>query len=234
MSSALKLEKFYNDDPLAILQWACREFPSGLALSTSLGPQTSVLIDMLYKLGTLPRVYVFFLDTGLLFHESYRLRQQLERHYHFAIDAVRPRFDLDEQKRVHGETLWQKNPDLCCNIRKVEPMRRILLGMKAYITGLRRDQNITRQHIAAVEWDEQFQITKINPLAAWSRTQIDDYLKTHHVPYNPLLDQGYKSIGCAPCTIAVTEHMEERAGRWAGTTKTECGLHKRLPIVDTR
>lgn len=223
-----------SEEPRDVLLWATREFNASLVLTTSLGPQTLVIIDMLHKLSLLPAVHIFFLDTGLLFAETYALRRRVQRYYGITIDAVRPSLDLYEQERVHGPDLWRRNPDLCCRLRKVEPMQRALAGVKAYITGLRRDQSATRGQIRAVEWDARWGLTKVNPLASLTREQVSTYLREHDVPYNPLLDDGYSSVGCAPCTSRppVSEALDERSGRWPGLEKTECGLHWPTPTED--
>jgi phosphoadenosine phosphosulfate reductase len=223
-----------SEKPHDVLRWASREYGSSLVLTTSLGPQTLVILDMLHKLSCLSDVHVFFLDTGLLFAETYALRRRVQEHYGIAIDAVRPRLDLYDQERAHGKELWQHDPDLCCRLRKVEPMQRALSGVSAYITGLRRDQSITRGRVGVVEWDARWQLAKINPLASWTRERVSTYLHEHGVPYNPLLDDGYPSVGCVPCTAraSATAAFDERAGRWAGMEKTECGLHRPLAIAD--
>ncbi len=218
-----------DDPPELMLLWAAETFGPHATLATSLGPQSLVLLDMLDQLGL--QLPVFFLDTSLLFAETYALRRRIEERYGVRIEPVRPCQDLSAQAARHGSRLWQREPNLCCAIRKVEPLRRHLSTKAAWITGLRRDQSEARQSVDALEWDGSNGLWKLNPLAAWSRREVDEYLAGHDVPTNALLEQGYRSVGCRPCTSPSTD-TDERAGRWAGTTKTECGIHDRLLILD--
>ncbi len=218
-------------DPRAILAWATSAFGDRIALSTSLGPQSLVVLDLLHRMGrTVP---AFLLDTGLLFPETYALKRRVEARYGITIRAVRPRLDLADQAASHGPRLWERNPDHCCYLRKVAPLRDALGGLDAWITGIRRDQAATRAGARAIEWDEQFGLLKVNPLVGWTRADVDAYVAAHDVPTNPLLHQGYRSLGCEPCTSRpASADAGERAGRWAGLGKTECGIHHRLPILD--
>ena len=220
------------DGPEALLLWAADRFGARLALATSLGPQSLVLLDMAHKLGlTVP---TFFLDTDLLFDATHALRTRIEARYGIRIEAVRPRPSLGAQRAVHGDRLWATDPDRCCALRKVEPLRQHLQGRAAWITGIRRSQGGLRSHANHLEWDRQFSLYKLNPLIDWSREDVDRYLAAHGVPTNPLLDQGYRSVGCGPCSAPVTfdDHdHDERAGRWADSEKTECGIHGRLEVI---
>ena len=173
-------------------------------------------------------VPTFLLDTGLLFADTYALKRRVEQRYGVAIRSVRPRLDLADQAAAHGPRLWQRNPDHCCYLRKVAPLKEALAGVDAWITGIRADQSAARADARAVEWDDQFGLLKINPLAAWSRDDVDRYVQAHDVPINPLLLQGYPSVGCEPCT-SQPRAGDERAGRWAGLEKTECGIHLGMP-----
>jgi len=213
-----------ESDPEALLCGAVRHYGGRIALATSLGPQTLVCLDILARHGLARTVPIFFLDTGLLFDETYALRRRVEARYGVTIDAVTAEIDLYEQARLYGGQLWARAPDACCALRKVEPLRRALAGLDAWITGVRRDQSATRAAAGAIDWDPQFELIKVSPLAAWSRADVDAYIAEHDVPYNPLLAQGYRSVGCGPCTRA-TGAGDERAGRWAGRGKTECGIH---------
>lgn len=141
------------------------------------------------------------------------------------IIRVEPVVSLDEQAAAYGPALWSREPDRCCALRKVEPLRRFLQGYRAWITGLRRQQSPTRAGTRPVEWDQRFGLVKVNPLFRWSRDEVWRYIRDHDVPYNPLHDRGYPSIGCWPCTTPVAPGEDERAGRWRGFHKTECGLH---------
>jgi phosphoadenylyl-sulfate reductase (thioredoxin) len=218
-------------DPRAVLAWAASAFDGRIALSTSLGPQSLIVIDLLHRMGL--RVPLFLLDTGLLFAETYALKRQVEERYGVSIRSVRPPSDVADQAAAHGPRLWERDPDRCCSLRKVAPLKVALQGLDAWITGIRADQTTTRARARALEWDERFGLLKINPLVSWSRADVDRYVADHEVPINPLLRQGFRSIGCEPCTSLPHPHNgDERAGRWAGRDKTECGIHQRLPILD--
>ncbi len=213
-------------DPLDVLRAVTDQFGDRIAIASSLGPQTLVVIDMLAGLGR--PVPVFFLDTGLLFPETYELRERIQARYDLQIRSVRPRESVRAQAATHGDALWDRDPDACCKLRKVEPLRGALSELDAWITGVRRDQSTSRGSTSLVEWDHAYGLVKVNPLADWNRARVFAYLAAQDVPYNPLLEQGYRSIGCAPCTHPVSadaDPNDERAGRWAGTAKTECGMH---------
>jgi phosphoadenosine phosphosulfate reductase len=217
-------------DPRTILELSIEAFPGRVVVVSSLGPQTLVTLDLLHKLGVkLPTV---LLDTGLLFEETHTLRRRLEERYDLQIQLARPRHSLAEQARREGEALWERDPDRCCALRKVEPLREALVGADAWITGLRRDQGQTRSQVESAMWDLANHRVKISPLAWWSRAQVFGYLFEHDVPFNPLLEEGYASVGCTPCTHPVTvDEVDERAGRWKGRQKTECGLHVPAGLV---
>jgi phosphoadenosine phosphosulfate reductase len=217
-------DDFEAQPPEAILRWAFNEFGSDVALATGFGAEGSVLIHMLARINKAARI--FYLDTDLLFPETYALRDQLERRYGIRFEQRATRLSLSAQAAKFGDRLWARDPDRCCHLRKVEPLREILKGLRAWISAIRRDQTLDRAHAGIVERDAKFDLIKINPLATWSSRDIWDYIKQYDVPYNPLYDQGYGSIGCAPCTTLVQIGEEQRAGRWRGIAKTECGLHK--------
>lgn len=212
-------------EPEAVLRAAHDRFER-LAVVSSLGPQTIVVLDLLHRLGLeLPVVQI---DTGLLFAETHALRRVIARRLDLEIRVVRPERTVIEQGDDEGDALWVRNPDRCCHLRKVVPLHGVLDGLDGWITGLRRDQGPTRAGVETVMWDARYQRWKVNPLAHWSRGRVFAYLAERELPYNPLLDQGFTSVGCTPCTRALTlgdDPDDERAGRWAGSTKTECGLH---------
>ncbi len=215
---------FEGRRPEEILRWSFDTFGDGVALAQSFGGASgAVLMDMAVKIK--PNVKVFYLDTDFLFPETYALIEETKRRYGITPVAYKSTLTPEQQAAVHGEALWARDPDLCCDLRKVEPNRRALAGLDAWITGIRRDQAQTRTAIGLVEWDEKFGLVKVNAVAHWTKKQIWDHIFQNKVPYNPLLDRGYKSIGCTHCTRPVAEHENERAGRWPGTGKTECGLH---------
>jgi phosphoadenosine phosphosulfate reductase len=208
----------------AVLRWALREFGSDVALATGFGAEGCVLIRMLSEIDRNARM--FYLDTDLLFPETYELISNLEARYGVHFEQRTSRLSLAAQAARYGERLWQREPDLCCQLRKVEPLREMLSGLRAWITAIRREQTPARAGARVVERDRKFDVVKINPLAGWSTRDVWRYIKQHDVPYNPLYDLGYRSIGCQPCTTLVQIGETERAGRWRGLAKTECGLHQ--------
>ena len=210
--------------PQEVLVKAVENYAGGLVLASSFGAEDVVLIDMLHKLA--PTMPVFYLDTNKHFTETYATRDKLQERYSTTFIQVLPKLTLAEQASAHGDNLWEKNPNLCCQIRKVEPLQRVLSGYQAWITGIRREQSPTRANAKKVEWDEKFNLVKFNPLADWTDGQVWEYIHANDVPYNPLHDNNYPSIGCSVCTRAVHPGQDPRAGRWAGFEKTECGLHK--------
>jgi len=209
--------------PAEILRWASQRFGTRLTFATGFGAEGCVIIDLIAR-QDLP-VDLFTLDTGLLFPETYALWQQLERRYGVAIRAVRPSHTVEQQADAHGPRLWEREPDHCCELRKVAPLRRALAGFDAWITAIRRDQTPEREHARVIEHDRKFDLVKLNPLVAWTHDDVWGHVYAHDVPYNPLHDRGYPSIGCHPCTAAVLPDEDARAGRWRGRPKKECGLH---------
>ena len=209
-----------------VLGWALKTYANGLTLSLSFGgAEGMVLLDMLWRQGA--RVRVFTLDTGFLFEETVEFRKKVMKRYEMPLEVVHPGLTVAAQARQFGDQLYRSNPDLCCYMRKVEPQRRALAGYDAWITGIRRTQTEQRANTPVVGWEEHFAVAKIAPLASWSAEQVRDYVDRYQVPLNPLLAKGYTSIGCEPCTQRVQDGKQSRAGRWADTEKTECGLHTR-------
>jgi phosphoadenosine phosphosulfate reductase len=209
--------------PQQVLAWAFETFGNRVAIASAFGTGGMALIDMASRLRKDFRV--FTLDTEFLFPETYRLIDTIEGKYEIKIERVVSRFSPEEQEREHGPALWARDPDQCCNLRKVEPLRRKLSGLGAWITSIRRDQTSFRKDAHKIEWDAKFGLVKVNPIADWSSKQVWRYLLENGVPYNPLHDQDYPSIGCTYCTRAIRPGEDPRAGRWSGTSKTECGLH---------
>jgi phosphoadenosine phosphosulfate reductase len=221
-------DELESKGPEATIAWALETFGDGLAIATGFGAEGVVLIDMAARLHPAPRV--FFVDTGFLFPETYELRRRLEQRYAIEIAAVEPELTPDRQEDVFGPRLWRFDPDLCCAMRKVDPLVEHLRDREAWATAIRRDQTPARAAARVVEWDDRFGLVKVNPLASWAREQVWDYLFEHRIPYNPLHDRGYPSIGCTHCTRAVRPGEPERAGRWSGHEKTECGLHSKEDV----
>jgi phosphoadenylyl-sulfate reductase (thioredoxin) len=215
--------------PADILRWASERFGNKLTFATGFGAEGCVIIDLIARHG-LP-IDLFTLDTGLLFPETYELWRRLESHYGVAIRAVRPNHSVEQQSDQHGPRLWERDPDRCCELRKIVPLRNALAGFDAWITAIRRDQTPERAHARVVEHDRKFGLIKVNPLVAWTHDDVWGHIYAHDVPYNPLHDRGYPSIGCQPCTAAVAPGEDARAGRWRGRSKKECGLHVIQPAA---
>ena len=214
------LEKWPPQD---ILRWAVSEFHPGLTMATAFGAEGCCLIHMLAEIE--PRVRIFNLETGYQFPETLQLCERLQRRYGIVIELVRPETTVAEYEAEHAGPLYRLDPNQCCHDRKIVPLRGALAGYAAWITAIRRDQSADRARAELVQWDAKFGLVKINPLLHWTQRDVWDFILAHDIPYNPLHDQGYPSIGCWPCTSAVAEGGDERAGRWAGLSKTECGLH---------
>jgi len=220
--------EFQNASTEMILRWAWTEFGKRAAIGTSFQGAGLVMIHLARQNGwDFP---VFTLDTGLLFAETLELKNRLETFFGIEIESLQPDLSVEQQSEVFGPELWKRNPDQCCAIRKVVPLQGKLGELDCWITGLRREQSDSRAEVQFVEvylFDEQSEreIVKLNPMASWSRQAVWDYLKKEGIPYNPLHDQGYRSIGCRPCTAKTSESQNERAGRWTGFNKVECGIH---------
>jgi len=222
---ARKSKELEGATPEQILAFAFETYPK-IAISTAFGVEGCALVDMAVKLR--PDVPVFTVDTDYLFAETLALRDRLVEKYKLNLKVLRPLITIEEQTQRHGLNLYQSNPDQCCAIRKVEPAQRAIEGLDAWITGLRRDQSESRAAIQILERYDHADgqpYVKVNPLANWTRKDTWRYVMANGVPYNELLDRGYKSVGCWPCTRPVGEGEDERAGRWAGQGKTECGIH---------
>jgi phosphoadenosine phosphosulfate reductase len=212
-----------------VLEFAVETFGKQVALACSFGAEDVVLVDMLVKIDA--NAQIFYLDTNKHFPETYETRDRLAGKYHVSFMRILPRLSLEEQAALHGDKLWETDPNLCCKIRKVDPLRETLTRYDAWITGIRREQAKTRAHAKKIEWDPIFGLVKFNPLADWTWRDVWSYIHKHNVPYNPLHDQNYPSIGCAVCTRPVKQGEDLRSGRWSGFDKTECGLHQ--PIMQT-
>ncbi len=225
-------EQFQNRRTEEILAWAWQRFGKRAAIGTSFQGAGLVMID-LAKRNQLP-FPVFTLDTGLLFPETLALKTRLEEFFEFKIESLEPDLTIAEQANIHGAELWNRNPDLCCTTRKVLPLRDKLCDLDCWITGLRRQQSDTSSSIgisALYVFDEgsNRNIVKLNPMANWSREAVWNYIREQKIPYNPLHDRGYRSIGCEPCTRKTDSGESERAGRWTGFNKVECGIHTFMP-----
>ena len=216
---------FEGKHPMDALRWTMEKYSAGrAAMATGFGAEGVALIDMLSTIDT--TFPIFFLDTDVLFPETYRLRETLEQRYGISILRYGSTLTLDQQEDLHGRALWTTDPDLCCRLRKVDPLHEALAGRDAWVTAIRREQSQYRARAGIVEWDKKFNLIKVNPLAGWTKREVWQYITERRIPYNPLYDKGYTSIGCTHCTTPVGLDEDERAGRWRGIGKTECGLHK--------
>jgi phosphoadenosine phosphosulfate reductase len=205
-----------------VLRWAFEEFGDRLCLSCSWQKQSSVLVHMVSDLQL--DVDIVELDTHLFFKESYETRERLVERYGLTL-IVPEVLTIAEQHKREGPNLWETNPDHCCHIRKVEPLIQVLRPYDAWVSGIRREQSPSRAGARKVERSERYGVWKVQPLADWSEKDVWQYIVRNGIPYNPLHDVGYRSIGCIPCTRPTRPDEEERAGRWAGSDKLECGIH---------
>jgi phosphoadenosine phosphosulfate reductase len=224
--SDAELEAMSAED---VVRWAYAEYGSKLCLTCSWQKQSSVLVHMISELGL--DIDVIELDTHLFFRESYETRDRLVERY--GLNLIQPEIPtVAEQHRAEGPNLWERDPDRCCHIRKVEPLVAALRPYDAWISGIRRDQSPSRAGTPKVEWSDRYGVHKVHPLADWDEKRVWAYISVNEIPYNPLHDTGYRSIGCIPCTRPTSPDDEERAGRWAGSDKLECGIHLDSPITE--
>jgi len=209
------------------IAWALETFQPRLRFACSFQRTSSVTIDIVSRVcaeGGLELPRFFYLDTGLLFEETYATRDALASRYGLEFERFAG-IGLGEQAKLFGDELWARQPDACCGIRKVEPMRAALAGVDCWVSGIRRADSQTRAGAAKFGWDKRFGLWKLNPLADWTESDVREYVRERQVPYNPLHDAGYPSIGCTPCTRPPGAGSDPRSGRWADAHKTECGLH---------
>lgn len=211
--------------PEDVLAWALETFEERICITSSM--EGAVLIDMAARIR--PGVDIVFLDTGYHFAETLATLAEVRERYPVNVRVIEPRQSVAEQDLLFGVRLHDRDPDACCSLRKVEPLRRALEPYDAWASGIRRDETLSRRSIGVVDWDANRSMVKVNPLAAWSQADVDRYVDEYDVISNPLLAQGYPSIGCAPCTRKVKPGESPRAGRWAGSGKDECGLHLDAP-----
>jgi phosphoadenosine phosphosulfate reductase len=210
--------------PQDVLSWAVDRFFPRLTMATAFGAEGCVLIDMLSRIES--SVRIFNLDTGYQFPETLALRDRIAEKYGIEVELIRPETTVAEYEATNGGPVYADDPNRCCRERKLLPLRRAIRGYDAWVSAIRADQSADRGRAQVVSWDVKFGLVKVNPLLRWTKRDVWAYIVTHEVPYNPLHDQGYPSIGCWPCTRAVADgEHDERAGRWAGQAKTECGLH---------
>lgn len=210
--------------PEEIIAWGAERFGSGLTMATAFGPEGCLILAILAKVA--PSTYVFNLDTGYQFQATLDLRDRIAEKYGIEVEMLQPELTVPEYEAKHGGPLYVTNSNQCCFDRKIKVLHRGLAGRTAWMSGIRRDQSNDRAQSDIVGWDKKFNLVKISPLANSTKKDIWSRIVKEDIPYNPMHDQGYPSIGCWPCTRAVMEgETDERAGRWSGTGKTECGLH---------
>lgn len=224
-------EEFKGKDALQVLTWFLKEYKGRIALSSSMGAEDQVLTDMVMRID--PEVKIFTLDTGRLFYETYELIERTSLRYKKNIEIYFPSpAEVERMVTEKGINLFYQsieNRKECCRVRKIEPLKRAFKGLEVWICGLRRNQSATRTENQMVEWDEANGLIKLNPLIDWSEQDVWEYIKANGVPYNPLHDKGFPSIGCQPCTRAIEPGEDVRAGRWwwENPETKECGLHNR-------
>lgn len=206
-----------------ILEWAAARHSPKLVMTSNFGAEGVVLMDHLMRVA--PETPIIYLNTGFQFDATDEVKERLRDRYKFNLIEARAVLTVEEQAKIHGERLYETNSDLCCRLRKVEPLQKALAGYEAWVAALRRDQSATRASIKTIEWNARNQMVKIHPLATWNRSQVWNYIVKHNLPYNRLYDDGYPSIGCQPCTRPVATGEHERSGRWSGSKKQECGIH---------
>jgi phosphoadenosine phosphosulfate reductase len=209
--------------PREILRWAVQRFAPKFTMATAFGPEGMVIIHLLAELA--PNTPIFNLDTGYQFPETLELRERVKQRYGIEVELRCAELTVPEYEALHGGPLYETNPNQCCFDRKVRVLQEAARGRHAWASGIRRDQSPDRAQAPIVGWDKKFGLVKVSPLANWTKKEVWRLITDHDIPYNPLHDQGYTSIGCWPCTRAVMFGEDERAGRWSGFAKTECGLH---------
>ena len=225
-------KRFEKSTPQDILRYFISEYKDSIIQSSSMGAEDQVITDMVTRIDN--KTHVFTLDTGRLFSETYELIEKTNKHYNISIKVFFPDWQqVEKMVREKGINLFYRsveNRKLCCHLRKIEPAKRALKGYKVWISGIRKDQTVSRFETKAVEWDDTNNLIKINPLLNWTEKQVWDYIRNNNVPYNVLHDRGYSSIGCQPCTRAIQPGDDFRAGRWwwEEPEHKECGLHDRL------
>ena len=220
---AERSQQFESAKPQEIIRWAADEYGERLTMATGFGPEGMAIIHMIAELGK--DVAIFNLETGYQFPETLAMVDRIKSRYGIEVELKRPVLSVEQFEAQHGGPQYKTNPDFCCGQRKLVVLKQAIADKAAWISAIRRDQSADRARAAIVFWDKRFELVKINPLANWTKQDVWKLITDHDIPYNPLHDEGYTSIGCQPCTRAVLFGEDERVGRWSGTEKTECGLH---------
>ncbi len=216
-------ERLEGAQPKEILVWAIERFAPHFTMATAFGPEGMTIIHMLASFAR--ETPIFNLDTGYQFAETLELREQVKRRYGIEVEMKQPELSVAEFEARHGGPLYENQPDVCCHERKIKLLHSSVLGKHAWASAIRRDQSPDRARTPIVGWDKKFKLVKVSPLANWTKKDVWKLITDEDIPYNPLHDQGYTSIGCQPCTRSVMFGEDDRAGRWSGSAKTECGLH---------
>ena len=216
-------ERLETATPQEILQYAVDRFAPRFTMATAFGPEGMTLIHMLAEIA--PDTPIFNLDTGYQFAETLELRNRVKQRYGIEVELKKPDTTVEQYEALHGGPLYKTDPNRCCFDRKLRVLHESARGMYAWASAIRRDQSEDRQRAAIVGWDHKFQLAKISPLANWTKKEVWNLISKEKIPYNPLHDKGFPSVGCWPCTRAVQMGEDERSGRWSGFAKKECGLH---------
>ena len=214
----------YLNESITIIQQIIQKFSvKKITMGTGFGAPGLVLLDILRKINL--NIRVFYIDTGVLFKETYDLKDKLEDYYNIKFVKISTSTSISKQKELYGDKLWENDPNLCCNIRKVMPLKKALKDFDVWVTGIRKFQTNIRQNSKIIEFNKIYNVSKVNPLINWTHDQIWEYINMQNIPYNKLHDKGYPSLGCFHCTTSINSGEDDRAGRWRGNDKTECGLH---------
>lgn len=216
--------------PQDILRWTVKRFAPRFTMATAFGPEGMCLIHMLAEIA--PQTPIFNLDTGYQFPETLELRERVLERYGIAVEMRRPDTTVEEYEKLHGGPVYKVDTTKCCGDRKLAVQLKAIEGMHAWASAIRRDQSPDRAQAPIIGWDRKFGLVKVSPLANWTKKQVWALITKYDIPYNPLHDKGYMSIGCWPCTRATMFGEDERAGRWSGSAKTECGLHSLDPLPE--
>ncbi len=212
-----------SESPQQILRYAVDRFAPRFTMATAFGPEGMTLIHLLAEIA--PETPIFNLDTGYQFDETLELRERVKQRYGIEVELKRPDTTVEHYEAINGGPVYKSDPNRCCFDRKLRVLQDAAKGMYAWASAIRRDQSEDRKRAAIVGWDQKFQLVKISPLANWTKNDVWKLITTHKIPYNPLHDKGFPSVGCWPCTRAIGLGEDERAGRWSGFEKKECGLH---------
>lgn len=216
-------QRLESATPQEILRWAIDRYAPRFTMATAFGPEGMTIIHMLAELE--PSTPIFNLDTGYQFNETLELREEVRRRYGIEVELKKPKLSVQEYEAANGGPVYKSDPARCCGDRKIAVLRQAAVGFDAWASAIRRDQSPDRAQAPIVGWDKKFGLVKVSPLANWTKQDVWGMISKEKIPYNPLHDQGYTSVGCWPCTRSILPGEDERAGRWSGFAKTECGLH---------